>query len=256
MTTGRIKGILFDLGDTLLDFGKVDIPTLFELAAASAYAYLDELGANLPSFAAYHRRQYRAVRWHVLKSRLTGREFDALELIRRFARRLGVTLDREQALELAWLWYKPLGDGATVEDGALDLLAGFHEAGLRLGVVSNTFIPGETLDRHLAMVGMLELLPVRIYSCNVRYRKPHRRIFEAALVEAGLEAGQTLFVGDSLRADIFGANRAGMISVLKDPEQRYDHPRYRPRHRIHRLADLEEVLALYADGAAPDQADP
>jgi HAD superfamily hydrolase (TIGR01549 family) len=246
----RIDGILFDLGDTLLDFGEVDVATIFESAARQTYDYLTGLGVEMPSFASYHRRQYWAVRWHVVKSRLTRREFNALDLIVALTARLGRKLTAKQAEELAWLWYKPLGDCAVVEDGARDMLAGFREAGLKLGLVSNTFIPGETLDRHLRMVGLLALLPVRIYSCDVRYRKPNVRIFQAALEAAGLEAKHAFFVGDSLRADILGANRAGLISVLKDPHGRHAGSRIRPRHRIRRLAELPGLLEAYETPAA------
>ena len=44
--------------------------------------------------------------------------------------------------------------------------------------------------------------------------KPHPSIFEAALAQAGLNAGESLMVGDSMAHDIEGARRAGMRGVL------------------------------------------
>jgi len=241
----RIKGILFDLGDTLLHFGPVDIASVFEAGAHLAYEYVKKLGFALPPFAKYHRRQLRAIRLRVAWSRLTGREFNSLDLLVSMARRMGHHISPQQALEQVWLWYKPLSKCASKEEGLVELLEGFRRSGLILGLISNTFIPGEVLDRHLEVEGLLDLLSVRVYSCQVRYRKPHPKIFAAALLRSGLKASETLFVGDSLRADIRGANRAGMISVLKDPTQRRLHPNIRPCHRIRNLLDLADLVAQY-----------
>ena len=241
----RIRGILFDLGDTLLDFGPVDARTLFESGGRLAYAYLEKLGQPLPSFAKYHRRQLWAVRWNYVKSRLTRREFNALDLIGRLSRRMGQRLTASQMLELAWLWYKPLRDCAVAEEGLRELLEGFKDRGLILGLISNTFIPGEVLDRHLRQENLLDVLPVRVYSCDVQYRKPDPNIFIIALERAGLLPEETLFVGDSLWADVDGANRTGMISVLKDPAGREGNSRILPRHRIAHLAELKSIVATY-----------
>jgi len=243
----RVKGILFDFGDTLVDFGQPDVASVFEAGARLTYEYLQSLSKLLPSFVAYHRRQLRALRWNYFKSKLTRREFNSLDLLGRLATRMGHQLTDDQMLELAWLWYEPLSRSASVEDGLRDMLRRLGECGIKLGLVSNTFVPAAVLDRHLEQLGLLELLPVRVYSCQVGYRKPHPDIFAIALHRAGLEASEALFVGDSLRADIFGANRAGMISVLKDPAGRHNHDPIRPRHRIQTLRELPGILARYND---------
>lgn len=244
----RIRGILFDLGDTLLDFCRVRPLRLFEDGARQVYEYLRRLDLPLPSFERYHRRQLWAVRWSYLKSRLSGREFNSLDLMTRLSRRLGHRLTARQMLEVAWLWYEPLRRRATVEEGLPRMLSDLRAAGLALGLISNTFVPSQVLDRHLAEEGLLEHLPVRVYSCDVGYRKPDCRIFEAALSRAGLAAAETLFVGDSPKADIGGARRTGMISVLKDPLGRHADGRCSPRHRIRSLLELPGILTGYRLG--------
>lgn len=249
--TQRIRGILFDLGDTLLDFGEIDAVELFTAGARRAYVYLQELDQPLPDFRAYLRRQLWAVRWNYFKSHVTGREFNSLELIGRIGRRFGQQLTREQLLELAWLWYEPLSEMATMEEGLPEMLAGLRAAGLSLGLVSNTFVPAPVLDRHLCQEGLLEYLPARVYSCDVGYRKPRPAIFAAALRRTGLEAGETMFVGDSPRTDIEGAHRMGMISVLKDPTARYANGQTRATHRIRSILELPEIVGRYAVQEAP-----
>jgi len=241
----RIRGIFFDLGETLLDFGDVDVTALFTAGSKLAYEHLRSLGYELPPMDKYNRRQLRAVRWNYFVSHVTRREFNALTLIDKQNRAGGRVLSPEDLIELAWRWYRPLSEQATAEDGLIEMLGALRDDGLLLGLVSNTFIPAPALDRHLAQVGLLELLPVRVYSCDARFRKPSRRIFEIALQRGGLRAGEVLFVGDSPRADIRGANRAGLISVLKDPTGRHDRSRIKPAHRIRKITELGRIVAAY-----------
>jgi putative hydrolase of the HAD superfamily len=241
---GHIRGVFFDLGDTLLDFGHVDILSLFEAGAHLSYDYLTSLDKHVPSFAKYHRGQLWSIRWRYLISRITGREFDARTLITRRARTMGFDLTDAQVEELSWLWYEPLSRCATAESGLRQTLERLS-AGRTMGIISNTFIPAATLDRHLAQMNLLDLLPIRVYSCDVRYRKPHPAIFHVALQQAGLRADQTLFVGDSLVADIAGANRVGMISVLKSPTGRGGLGTIKPKHRISRLSELLPLVDGY-----------
>jgi len=246
----RINGILFDLGETLLDYGPVNVDALFRAGGRLAYDYLRSLGEPVPSFTRYHLQQFLAVRWNYVKSHIVDREFKALDVIRRMSRRMGQRLTDEQALELARLWYRPLGEKATVEPDARATLETFRRDGLTLGLVSNTFVPPPILDEHLRQEGLLDLLPVRVYSCEVGFRKPRREIFSTVLKRTGLTAGETLFVGDSIRADIRGSNQAGMISVLKDPMNRHARSRTKPQHRIRNLSELVPIVAGYNDSPA------
>ena len=241
----RIDGILFDLGDTLLDFGQVDILSLFESGARLAYDFLRQTGKPLPPFAKYHRQQLWAIRWNYLKSRLTRREFNALDLIGRLGDRMGHGMTRDQVMELAWLWYQPLSQCATVEPGVRRLLEDIRSTGLKLGLVSNTFIPGEVLDRHLQQQNLLDLLPVRVYSCDVAYRKPHPGIFTAALQRLNLEPARTMFVGDSMPADVAGAKRVGMVAVLKSRHEVDSGSPAKPDHQISQLEQLRGILQEY-----------
>jgi HAD superfamily hydrolase (TIGR01509 family) len=240
-----LQGILFDLGDTLLDFGPVDTIELFEQGARLAYGYLQGLKLSLPTLSVYHRKQLRAIRWAYFKSLLTRREFNSVDVMERTARRMGHRLTQEQLEELVWLWYQPLSRQATVEPGLSDVLDSLTRDGLKLGLVSNTFIPASALDRHLEQEGLLRFFPVRVYSCHARYRKPHPAIFRMALEAAGLPAQGTMFVGDSPKADVYGAHRVGMRTVLKDPAGTRKPYNSTPDHTIRSLSELPEVVAKY-----------
>ncbi len=240
-----LDGIFFDLGDTLIKFAHVSTRMLYESGARSTYDYLSRLGVSLSSFASYRRQQVWRIRWHYFMSRVTAREFNSLEVIRRLTDDMDYDFDPADITELAWLWYKPLRESAMVEDSLADVLRQLRDTGLKLGIISNTFIPAEVHDRHLAQEGLLDFFPTRVYSCDVRFRKPDRRIFKIALKQAGLHAHRTMYVGDSPRADVRGANRVGMISVLKNTTGLSRFVPAKPDHRIRKLADLESIIRQY-----------
>jgi len=240
---GPIRGILFDLGDTLIDFAHVSMTAAFKQGARLGYAYLEGLGKSVPPFAAFHRRQLWAIRWNYVKAHLVAREFNSLDLMVGFAEKWGYELSDAERLELAWRFYTPLSEAATVVPGAKQALTTLAGEGIRIGLISNTFLPASVLDRHLDITGLGELIDTRIYSSDVRYRKPHIRIFQIALERIGLDAGRTMFVGDSPRADIFGANRAGMTTVLRDHPRRRRWTRTAPDHRLVEMTELPQIVA-------------
>jgi putative hydrolase of the HAD superfamily len=212
-----VNAILFDLGDTLLDFRPVSTRTLFEQGARRTYEYLQARGHKLPSYWWYYRGQFATLQVAYLWSRLRGREFNTYPLICKAAARMNLGLDEPALRELAWEWYLPCVPCATVAEDVAPTLGKLRERGYKLGIVSNTFLAGFVLDKHLELHDLLEYFPVRIYSSEVTYSKPDRRIFELALSAINADPASTLFVGDKVRNDIMGPRRMGMRTVLRSP---------------------------------------
>ena len=242
----KLKGILFDLGDTLIDFAHVSMTATFRQGARAGYEYLQELGKPVPAFRKFHYRQLWAIRWNYIKARVTGREFNSLNVMKHFARKWGYEITETEGLELAWRFYKPLSQAATIVPGAPETLAALAEMGLKLAVVSNTFLPRSVLDRHLDIASLGESIGIRVYSSEVGYRKPNQKIFQLALERTGLHPGDTLFVGDSPKADIFGAHRAGMTTVFRNrPNGQKKKMRTTPDHSITDMTELLQIVAQY-----------
>lgn len=53
-----------------------------------------------------------------------------------------------------------------------------------------------------------------VTSAQAGYRKSHPRIYQATLERTGFGADDAVFIGDSLRTDVLGSQRAGIRSVL------------------------------------------
>lgn len=235
-----IEAVLFDLGDTLLDFDPLPRRQLFQSAAQATYEHLKGRGCQLPNFKKYYAIHIRTVQWEYISSLLRGREIDSFRTLKRWCTKQGYPNDDESIRELIWMWYQPIIPRSTVAADVIPAMRQLRDDGLRLALVSNTLLPGCVLDRHLEMVGLLEFFPVRIYSSEVGYRKPKKIIFQAALDALKLPPEKCLFVGDLVKTDIKGGRRMGMTTVLRKTNKRQNV--MLAHHRIDTIADLPALV--------------
>lgn len=66
----------------------------------------------------------------------------------------------------------------------------------------------------LHSVGLDDFFPIKIISSSLGYRKPDRRMYEMALSRMGLLPHETIFVGNDMYRDIYGAKKCGMKTVF------------------------------------------
>lgn len=245
------KAILFDLGDTLLDFQPMDRPALFRGVAETTYGFLERRGCALPAFATYYRRHIWAVRRAYVWATLRGREIDSVRAMQRFCAKQGYPTDEAFITDLLWMWYQPIIPRSSVARDVIPTLQRLRDAGLKLGIVSNTLLPGRILDRHLEMVGLMEFFSVRVYSSEVTYRKPKPIVFQTALEQIAVGAAECLFVGDTVKTDIVGARRVGMPSVVLRSARKQDYSA--ADHVIDCIGDLVPLVLGGEVGAVADQ---
>ena len=82
---------------------------------------------------------------------------------------------------------------------------------LKIGLISNSHRKLDDFVEHFQLHG---LVAAAVSSAQHGYCKPHPSIFQAALGQAGVGAGESLMVGDSLTHDVHGARAVGMRGVL------------------------------------------
>lgn len=215
MADRAVEAILFDLGQTLLEFGRLRTEKLFALSARNSYQWLKQHSQPLPPFWRYRLKHFLGLYIHLVRSWMTGDDFDSLELLKVYGRRYRFTLNDRQYQELNWVWYEPLSREAFTEPGLIETLTRLQAMGLKMGILSNTFVNEDSLKRHLAQVGIDTFFPVQLYTCDYPFRKPDPRIFQIAAEKIGVAPAKTLFIGDRLDTDVKGATAVGMIPVFK-----------------------------------------
>jgi len=250
---GRIiRGILFDLGDTL--WSRKDATVWQQMEGASnqkAVALLRQhvSPAMLPALddKTLGQRLRDALDEQVRAAiRLDpGREPDCALAIVQALRRWGIDgIDRSLGAALFEALRVRIPESRPLFDDVLPTLAELRRRGFLLGVVTNRLWGGKIFQEDLRTLGLLNYLDYRhmAISADLGVRKPHPAIFQHALNVLCLPAEQAVMVGDSLRSDIVGAQCLGIFSIWKP----------KPEWRSRMLARLVAPGASSATGTGSD----
>jgi putative hydrolase of the HAD superfamily len=96
-------------------------------------------------------------------------------------------------------------------------------------------------------LGISKYFDVVLVSGDYGWRKPHRKIFQAALDQLGVSVQETVFLGDSPLEDIKGAADLGLKTIFVQSqfygEADLAASGQKPTHTV---ADLEQLCSVYA----------
>ena len=246
----RFPYILFDLGSTLIYF-EGSWSDVMAQALHKATDYLRSLGYNLDQHAFleayfqltqeyYQKRNDKWVEYtseHVLKEALRAHGYPgpSAEHLRQALKVLyGVTQAN---------WH--------TEQDAAPTLETLRASGCRLGILSNA-ADDEDVQTLVDNSRLRSYFDFVLTSARSGVRKPSPRIFEEALSFWGARPEQTVMVGDTVTADIAGANTLGMASVwilrrADTPENRSAAKQHIPGAVIYALSELPALLENWPD---------
>jgi len=231
------KAIIFDLGNTLVRYyDATEFPTILGQCISEVGEYLRSIGVPFASQLDLSAR--------VEQENHESNDFKVRPLEERMARIF--QLDQESTNDelvssMCRRFMKPIFARGRIYDEVLASLRELRLSGYRVGLVSNTswgspaFLWREELDRR----GLSGYLDKAVFCRDVGWRKPDSRIFAFALGELGVDAKESVFVGDEPRWDVVGPKSVGMHPILIDREGRFgeEYP-----DAIHNLLDLAERL--------------
>jgi len=133
----------------------------------------------------------------------------------------------------------------AIEPDAVPTLRELEARGYRLGLVSNA---GDNQDvfQLAEKFGIEPFFDFILTSAACSYRKPHTRIFELAVAHWRMPPYEIAMVGDTLEADILGAQNAGLFSIwiTRRANPKADHmQRIKPDLSLPALADIPAALS-------------
>ncbi|MDX1994363.1 MAG: HAD family hydrolase [bacterium] len=217
-----LRAILFDLDDTLIDWGHFfDQWEIVEgQRLRGVYDYISESVFPLGGLETYTQEYFKRTRdaWQSARDTLKAPHLG--RILCETAIAMGVPADRveQQAYLTAYKW--DAVPGTKVFPDVVEALTKLRERGLRFGIVTNAFQPMILRDTELQTHGLLDFFPqCRFSAADVGYLKPHPDIFATALACLGTTPEETVFVGDNPIADIAGAQGAGMRAILRRKKQ-------------------------------------
>lgn len=246
-----LKAILFDLGGTLLHYydPQEDDPRhpFRRVTLLGIEAVLRQLAAGSPTplpvkqaLDAIDRqvsRTYRAMQ-------ADERGGSVEQPIRDALGEVGIAVDETRWGDLRRRLYHPIDQIVSARLGVHTTLTALRDTGYQLGLVSNTFWASDMHDHHLAEHDLIDFLPVRVYSCDMPYQKPHPSIFLSALESLDIRPEEAAYVGDRADIDVGGAQNAGMLGILiRSPYQTTNLNDHHPDAIIDELPELIPALA-------------
>lgn len=209
--TGPIQAVLFDLGYTLINF-EGD----YKRVIAESYLVL----AQSLRAAGYHIDTNEFARRfdQIISDYYRAREEDLIERpIESYLAQVLASFeifDPRKSLIVSALenMYRASERYWQLENDAQPTLQALKDTGYRLGMITNA----ANADNANRLIDLFELRPyfeVIMISAVEKIRKPDSRIYARALAKLDLPAEQVVMVGDTLTADILGAQNAGLRAI-------------------------------------------
>jgi 2-phosphoglycolate phosphatase len=186
-TSGRIRGVLFDLDGTLLD---------------TAHDMMNALNA-LRAEEGLEALPYEKVRCQV--------SHGAHALVRLSFGELSTTEHEVMRQRLLDIYRKQLAAHTCLFEGGEEMLADLERRGLHWGIVTNK--PGWLTDPLLVEVGLHTRARAVVSGDTLPQRKPHPLPLLHAAGAMGIPPTECVYVGDAER-DMQAAQAAGMYAVV------------------------------------------
>jgi HAD superfamily hydrolase (TIGR01549 family) len=244
----RFDAVIFDLGGTLIFFDG-SWPEILKQADKALFAYLYSMGLSLDEeqFLGQFRDQMEV---YYRERETEFIEYTTRHVLREILKAWGYPELPEpllrSALEITYSVSQPYWKTEADSHAVLQDLA---SQGYRLGMISNA---GDDADVQVLVdrAELREYFDFILTSAGLGIRKPNPRIFETGLDRWKIPAGRVAMVGDTLGADILGAQLSGLTGIWIT--RRADTPANQahgytilPDAQISTLAELPELLRNY-----------
>ena len=224
-----IKYILFDVDDTLLDFGKAEAAAIRKTFERIGIPVTEEL---IRRYSEINAQQWaRFEKGEITREKLLTERFDIL-----FSE-LGINVPSEMA-QASYEYL--LGIGHYFVDGAEELLEALKDK-YELYIVSNG--NASVQDRRLKSAGIIPYFKDIFISERVGFNKPSAEFFDACFEHIpGFEKDKAIIVGDRLSSDILGGINAGVKTCWFNPRGDAPDPDIPADYEIKHLSELPALL--------------
>ena len=226
--SGRpIRCLLFDLGGTLWSRNEAAWPNLKRSGYRRAGAVLRQF---VPPTLRIHndeslgRLLHRALkeRARAIVARSLTQEPEGSSVIEEVLLDWGLEkVDQSLTTSLFQALNMPVDDSRVLFDDTLTTLSTLQACGYQLGVVTNRLWGGPDFVEGMKRIGLLAYFDPRrmAVSADLGIRKPGREIFLHALRAHDVRPEETAMVGNSLAADVIGAQDMNILAVWKPEPQ-------------------------------------
>jgi putative hydrolase of the HAD superfamily len=228
-----IKHIFFDLDHTIWDFDKNAEETLHELYEIYQLHELGLLSAS--DFITRYTENNHSL-WAKYHLGLISKDLLRAERFRKTFIELGVHPDRvPHQFEEDYVKISPTKTNLFA--GARKVLT-YLQSKYTLHIISNGF--KETTLTKMDLSGLNPYFSNVVISEEVGVNKPDKAVFQYAIDKADAKIEESIMIGDSLEADIYGALNFGMKAIFFNPTGKE-----KPADVSMQIEHLEELISLF-----------
>ena len=247
-----LRAVLFDLGDTLWHFPELPpVDTIRKETVQRISELLRSWDIEPEGERFFLGRDIRLalneVEGAAYRGDLVSPNYTTL--VQNVAASKGLDLSPEQSEQLWDTWN--LGGaflGRILFDDTIDMLETLRNQGYRLGCITNRSFGGPRFLEEVRELGILDFFEVMAISCDFGYMKPHPQIYEHALSTMKIAPDETAMVGDSLRADMEGAQALGITAIWRTrPNPREEIDGVVPDFTVDELREIPRLPCFTAD---------
>ena len=205
-----IKAILFDMFDTLMLIEKNH--EFYSPSLMRMYRYLNKNGIDV-EFEKFNSVYIEARDRIYAKTSLNFEEPHFNVRVSETLKSLGYYYDDSSSIVAAATneFCEEFMTYIRIDKNAESMLRSVYGK-YKLGIISNFAIP-ECVLKLLEASKIDSLFDIVLVSAAVNKRKPSPEIFKSALKALGVSASETVFVGDTIDADIEGPKAVGMKAI-------------------------------------------
>ena len=231
----KYEHVFFDLDHTLWDFESNSRETLLDL-----YSELSLQERGIPSFDDFHDvyNHYNTIFWDRFRKGHINREELRWKRMWRTLVDFRVT-DEALARNMSERYLEILPTKKNLFIDTLEILEYLSGKKYPMHLITNGF--EKTQHAKIRHSGIEKYFTHVITSEAAGIMKPHLAIFEFAMEKAGTKPHHCIMVGDTLDADILGANNAGMDTAYFNPAVPATGD-IQPTYVIETLAALKKLL--------------
>lgn len=233
----KYQTLFFDVDDTLLDFGATEKSALQRLFNDQKIPLTSEIEAN-----------YKKINQGLWKSFEEGKLNREDVVNTRFS-----ILFKEYGQEvegplLEKKYRSFLEEGHQLINGAMELITDLQNQ-FDLYIVTNGV--SKTQDKRLRNSGLYPLFKDIFVSEDTGFQKPMKEYFDYVFARIpNFSVKQGLIIGDSLSADIYGGQLAGLDTCWFNPTNKPNETEIVPTYQIQKLEELYQILSIEREPAA------
>lgn len=221
--------LIFDLDDTLFDFGETEKHALDHSFRAHSF----------PNGLTEYRASYKEISKGLWLDLEQGRISLSDLKVERFKR---LFLQHELPLspeDFGQTYIENLGKEVHMIDGVQDMLTNLSSC--RLVLLTNGF--QDVQHARIALSPLNQTFEVIVTSEETGYQKPQAEIFEYVFEKLCItEKQNVLMIGDSLTSDIQGGNNFGIDTCWFNPNHNKNVTSIKPTYEISNYEELEHIV--------------